>query len=214
MNHGSAGLPGLAVSGRREGPHYAQKIFSTRDPCEMMNESTVYPDQIRLPNHRHLHIRPLRRGEDGPIRELYTRLSPRTRYLRFLSPMPVLPDSVLRLLADVDDRRRLALVVELDKADGGDVVALGNLGGIDDRSAEVALVVRDDWQHQGVGVALAARLLQAAEDRGYDRFVIDMLWNNPAIRKLLNRMGEIVSMNTRLGVSEVTFVRRRPVAGC
>jgi GNAT superfamily N-acetyltransferase len=181
-----------------------------------MTESSVYPnkreDQIRLPNHRLLHIRPLRRGEDGLVNELFMRLSPRTRYLRFLSPMPVLPNSVLRQLADVDDRGRLALVVELDTADGGDVVALGNLGGIDDRSAEVALVVRDDWQHQGIGVALAARLLQAAEDRGYDRFVIDMLWDNPAIRKLLNHIGEIVSMTTHLGVSAVTFVRRRPAA--
>ena len=83
--------------------------------------------------------------------------------------MPVLPDSLLRMLADVDDPRRLALVAELDHADGGDVVALGNVSAIDDDRAEVGLVVADAWQRQGIGAALAARLLQAAEVRGYHR---------------------------------------------
>jgi hypothetical protein len=55
-------------------------------------------DQISLANGELLHIRPLRRGEDLPIRQLYENLSPDTRYLRFFSPMPRLPDAVLRLM--------------------------------------------------------------------------------------------------------------------
>ena len=58
-------------------------------------QTAVYPneleDRFRLPNHRLLHIRPLRACEDGPIRELYSHLTPRTRYLRFFSAAPRLP---------------------------------------------------------------------------------------------------------------------------
>ena len=158
---------------------------------------------------RFLHIRPLCRGEDGLVRELCAGLSQRTRYLRFFLPVPVVPDSILRMLADVDDRRRLAFVAELDKADGGEVVALANLGAIDDGSAEVAVVVHDEWQRQGIGVALAGRLLLAAEARGYHRFVAHMRWDNRVARALLNHVGDVVSANADLGVSEVTFVRRR-----
>lgn len=179
-----------------------------------VNATALDEGQIELPNGSQLRIRPLRRGEYGPVRELCARLSLRTRYLRFFSPMPALPDSLLRKLADVDDPRRLALVVELDHADGGDVVALGNVSAIDDDRAEVGLVVADAWHRQGIGVALGARLLQAAEVRGYHRFVVHALWDNPALGPLLNHLVEVVSTSTRSGESEITLVRRRPAAVC
>jgi GNAT superfamily N-acetyltransferase len=177
-----------------------------------MNANTRDEGQFELLNGCLLRIRPLRRGEDGAVRELCARLSLRTRYLRFLLAMPVLPDSVVRMLADVDDPRRLALIAELDNADGGDVVALGNVGTLDDGRAEVGLVVADAWQRQGIGVALAARLLHAAGVRGYQRFVVYGLSDNPALRPLLNHLADVVSTETRDGVSEITFVRREPAA--
>jgi len=51
-------------------------------------------------------------------------------------------------------------------------------------------------------------LLQAAEARGYYRFVIHRLSDNLAVRPLLNRIGSIISSTTHGGVSEITFVRR------
>lgn len=178
------------------------------------DDPPVYPedlvDAFTLPNHRRVRIRPLRRCEDGAARELYGRLSPRTRYLRFFSPMPALPDSLVRLLTHVDYRRRLALLAEVDRGDGVQVVGLGNFAAIDDDSAEVGLVVCDEWQRQGIGVALAARVLRAADARGFRRFVAQTFWDNTVIRRLLERVGEIVSSRTRQGVSEITFVRRTP----
>ena len=165
-------------------------------------------DQISLANGELLHIRPLRRGEDLPIRQLYENLSPDTRYLRFFSPMPRLPDAVLRLMSCVDYRRRVALLAELDTPDGVQVVALGNFAAMDLNTAEVALVVADRWQRRGIGTALASKLLLAAEARGFERFVAYMLHGNAAIRKLLNGAAVIVSTKTQYAVSEVSFVRR------
>jgi GNAT superfamily N-acetyltransferase len=175
-----------------------------------MNFHTGDQGKITLSNGCHLRIRALRQGEYDTVRELCARLSLRTRYLRFVSPMPVVSDSLLRMLADVDDPRRLALVAERDAAGGGDVVALANMGVGDDNHAELGLVVADAWQRQGIGVALAARLLQAAEVRGYHRFVVHGVSDNPALRPLINHIADVVSTNTRFGVSEITFVRRRP----
>jgi len=165
--------------------------------------------ELILTGGRSLHIRPLRQGEEGVVRALFARLSPRTRYFRFLAPMRILPESVLRTLTDVDNSRRLALVAELDECNSGDVVGLGNVIAGDDGRAEVGLVVADAWQRQGIGVALAARLLRAAEARGHSRFLTHERWDNRALRRLLQRVGEIVATETRFGVSEITFVRRR-----
>jgi acetyltransferase len=166
-------------------------------------------EELTLPDERHLHIRALHRCEEAPIRELDAHLSVRTRYLRFLSPLPELPDSVVRLLACVDHRRTLALVVEGD-GEGREVVGLGSFGAVDDHNAEVALLVRDDWQRQRIGSALAERVLAAAEKRGFDRFIVYMHSDNVAIRKLLQRVGRVVSTKASAGVLELAFVRRQP----
>ena len=175
--------------------------------CGPADYPSELDDDLTLPNRRRLHIRALRRGEEGPIRQLDAHLSVRTRYLRFFSPMPALPDSVMRLLTSVDYRRRLALVAEHFDGNGGEVVGLGSFGAIDENSVEVALVVRDEWQQQGVGTALARRVLQAAEDRGFHRFIVHVMSNNVAIRKLLRNVDEIVSAKINGGIAELAFVR-------
>jgi acetyltransferase len=124
--------------------------------------------------------------------------------------MPFVPDSVVRLLASVDYRRQLALVAEHETPDGREVVGMGSFGAVDDSSAEVALVVSDQWQQQGVGTELASRVLEAAEARGYDRFIVHVASDNVAMRRLLRNVGDVVSAKVSRGVSELVFVRRRP----
>lgn len=165
-------------------------------------------DQLTLPNRSRLRTRPLRRCEDRVIRELYQHLSSRTRHLRFSSSLPELPDSLLRLITSVDYHRRLALLAESDADDGVEVVALSEFIAIDDHTAEVGIVVRDDWQCLGLGTALATRTLLAAEVRGFDHFVAQVLHENVGVMRLLDHVGVVISMRTRREVSEVTFVRR------
>lgn len=174
-----------------------------------MNFDTRETIRLTLPGGRYVHIRTLRRGEDSVVRKLFARLGPRTRYLRFHTPTTILPESLLRTLTDVDDFRRFALVAELDEANSGDAVGLGNVAAREDGRAEVGLVVADVWQRRGIGGALAVRMLDAAEIRGHRRFVTHELWDNPALRPLLRRIGDVVSIEICSGVSEITFVRRR-----
>jgi acetyltransferase len=169
---------------------------------------TSTDDCILLSNRKRVRIRPLRDGEDGPIRELWTHLSPRSRYLRFLSVMTTLPDSLVRRLVAIDNCRTMAFVAEHETEDAAVVVGLVNLGVVDELSVEVGLVVRDDWQRQHLGTELARRVMLAAEQRGFSRFIGHVLDENVAMRKLLKNIGEIVSMKVSGGVFELAFVRR------
>jgi len=164
---------------------------------------------ITLPSGSRLRIRSLRRGEDGAVRDLFGRLSLPTRYLRFFLPLPVLPDSLLRMIGGGDEPDRLALIAETDDR-GPQVVALGNVAPAEHGRGEVGLVVADAWQRQGVGSALAGRLLQAAHGRGYRKFVVYSLAGNAAVRPLLAHVGDVVSARTHYGVSETAFVWREP----
>ena len=163
-----------------------------------------------VPNRRVLEFRSLRGCEKQPVREFYDHLSPRTRYLRFFSPMPVLPDSVLNLIACGDDQQHLTLLAQVPGERASEIVAVGNIGPSDDGAAELALVVRDDYQRQGIGTALASNILSAAEARGVDRFVAFVLWENvTVIRKLLAHVADMVSARMHRGIAEMHFVPRR-----
>jgi RimJ/RimL family protein N-acetyltransferase len=168
-------------------------------------------EYVTLPNQKRLRIRALRPSEEGPIRDLDTRLSRQTRYRRFFSAMSVLPDSLVQTLARVD-HSHVSLVAEYDAADGRRIVALGSFGAVDEVCVEVALVVCDEWQGQRVGTELARRILAAAERRGFHRFIAHMLSDNVAIRRLLRQLGELVWAKTTGSVQELVFVRRSPSA--
>lgn len=122
--------------------------------------------------------------------------------------MPELPASVMRMLACVDYHRTLALVAEHEDEAMREPIGLASYGAIDDGSAELALVVRDEWQHQHVGTELATRLLQAAEARGFRRFIVHALSENVAIRKLLKDVGVVLSSKRDGNVFEFEFLRR------
>ena len=180
-----------------------------RSVTELSSYPTELDAHVTLTDQRRVRIRALHSREERPIRVLHARLSTRTRYLRFLSPIPTLPDALVRRLACVDYRRRLAVVAEDEGAGCAGVVALASFNAVDETTAEVAVVVQDDWQRQGIGTALVSTLLDAAEKRGFNRFVATIATDNSIIRRLLDRFGRIVGSHTSLGVSELVFVRRR-----
>jgi GNAT superfamily N-acetyltransferase len=124
-----------------------------RTVTELSSYPTELDVHVTLTDQRRVRIRALHSREERPIRVLHARLSPRTRYLRFLSPIPTLPDALVRRLACVDYRRRLAVVAEDEGAGCAGVVALASFSAVDETTAEVAVVVQDDWQRQGVGTA-------------------------------------------------------------
>jgi acetyltransferase len=164
-------------------------------------------DSFTLPDNTRVRVRALHRFEDAPIRQLFEHLSPRSRYLRFLSGFEVLPDSIVATLTGVDHRRHVELVAERDTADGVEVIGLGSFGAIDDRHVEVALVIRDDWQRQRIGTELAIRVLDAAEARGFHRFVAHILAENRPIRRLLNNVGDVTSATASGSTVELVFIR-------
>ena len=177
-----------------------------------MSAETPYPSELNdsfvLADNRRIRVRALRPFEHQPVQELFDHLSPRSRYLRFLSPLRELPDALLRRLTSVDYRRHLALLAEYTSGGGSETVGLGSFGVVDEARAEVGLVVRDEWQRLRIGTELAVRVLQAAESRGVHRFIAHIAIGNDASRKLIRNVGEIVSASWSCGVSELMFIRR------
>lgn len=73
------------------------------------------------------------------------------------------------------------------------VVALANLLGEGDE-AEVALLVRDDWQRRGLGSALLRRLAQHADRSGYAALVLHVQADNAPMLRTLRRLNRSSSV--------------------
>jgi acetyltransferase len=75
-----------------------------------------YPEELErevvLPDGARLRVRPIRQEDESRLMEFHERLSRRTAYQRFFTVMRRLPPNLAHFPANVDFRRRLALVVE------------------------------------------------------------------------------------------------------
>jgi RimJ/RimL family protein N-acetyltransferase len=84
----------------------------------------------------------------------------------------------------------------------GRIVAVARYFRIDGRSAEMAIVVEDAYQGQGLGRRLMHRLREMALRDGITEFVAEVLPSNVAMFRLLEEMGETHTTYDR-GVCEV-----------
>ena len=128
-------------------------------------------------------IRPIEPGDKEALVEGLRRLSDESIRRRFLAAKPRFTAAELRYLTEVDGRNHIALVAELD----GELVAVARCVRLPDRpdTAEMAIVVGDRFQGQGLGRALTLALADAAVAVGIRRFAATMLGDNEAARRLM-----------------------------
>jgi GNAT superfamily N-acetyltransferase len=146
------------------------------------------------PPAREVSIRPIRPDDAGALQAAYDRLSPRSQYQRFLAPKPHLTRSETRYLVGADGHNHLALVAT-PADDDRRILAVARCVRLpeDPQTAEVAIVVGDEWQGLGVASALMARLAELARGEGITRFRATMLAENLPAHRMVRRIpGRVV----------------------
>ena len=142
--------------------------------------------------------------------DLFHRLSPETRRLRFFAPRNNVPDEIVwreaRAGANIDPLVEAALIATLPEEGQERAVGVARMVRSPDEpaTAEVALVVRDDFQGEGLGALLFDLLLQVALVQGIRRLVAITLAENGAMRQLVRKAGLPFTSQTRLG--ETTMI--------
>jgi GNAT superfamily N-acetyltransferase len=143
---------------------------------------------LRLRDGRVVRLRPVRAADADGLVHLHERLSPRSRYFRYFSPKPRLSRLEAEHFADVDGHQRLGAVATATEDGDAAVVALGSLFVISSDRAELALLVRDDYQGIGLGGGLAATLAELAAQRGVRFLTATILAENrPMVSLVVTR---------------------------
>jgi RimJ/RimL family protein N-acetyltransferase len=131
-------------------------------------------------------------------------LSPQSARLRFLAPKNHLTLAELRYLTEVDHVDHYALVAVL----ADDPTTMAGVGrwvrdGDHPDAAEVAIVVGDCYQRQGLGTALGTALGDGARALGIARFTAMMLPENTAAQRLFAHISGRLSTRVESGTYEL-----------
>jgi GNAT superfamily N-acetyltransferase len=159
---------------------------------------------------RDVHIRHITAEDAALLIDLFNQLSLETRRLRFFAPKPDVPDEVLWpqavRLSNINPLVEAALIGTVPEATPERAVGVARLvrDADDAATAEVAIVVRDDYQSEGLGTVLFDLLIQVAMVRDLKRLRAVSLAENEAIQRLVRNTGLPVTSRTLRG--ETTMI--------
>jgi ribosomal protein S18 acetylase RimI-like enzyme len=133
------------------------------------------PDYAATTGRAGIVVRPARPDDAAAIRDFFTGLSVRARYLRFFAAITPTP-AMVRVLAG--DGASIHPVVAVH-----DSVIIGHAMAVDRpepgaSTTDIGVAVAGFWQGQGVGSELVRALIRGAQDRGVRFISMDVLPGN------------------------------------
>jgi acetyltransferase len=149
--------------------------------------------------------------EDAPLLvDLFHHLSYETKRLRFHLFTEKLPEERVWqeavALCDLDPQRQMAILATITEEDGQEhVIGVARFAraSVEDTEAEVAIVVRDDFQRKGVGRYLLNILAEKARALGLSHFSGWVLAENIRLMKLIKSLEVPVETEVRHGYRKV-----------
>jgi RimJ/RimL family protein N-acetyltransferase len=158
---------------------------------------------IALSDGSRVRIRRLRESDRELLLRGFRRLSPESRYRRFLAPTPRLSEGTVSYLVEIDHRDHEALIAVDEQSGEGVGVARYVRNPARPDAAEVAVTVVDDWQGRGLGTLLLEAITMRAREEGVDTFTAVMLVDNRQMMDLLQRLGAVRVVDRAAGAVEV-----------
>jgi acetyltransferase len=106
---------------------------------------------------------------------------------------------------DYDNQFALVSVIEDDGRDA--IIAVGRYAyDSNDDHTDLAVAVRDDWQHLGLGKSVLAKTVAIGKEHGISRFRSMMHIENKIIKRILLELGYEVKYSLRSGLFEVDIL--------
>ena len=136
-------------------------------------------------------LRAVREWDREVLRDLFERSSQQSRYFRYFENKNTLSDQELDYYTRLDFEHHAALAAEAPDEEG--IIAVGRYIEIqpltNPRRAEVAFLVRDDYQGKGVATQLLKHLTRIARDNNIVEFEAEMLPSNRKMIEVFDHSG-------------------------
>lgn len=164
-----------------------------------------------------LEYRPLLPSDEFAFRNFFYSLQENTVYYRFFYRMRLFSHEVIqKQYADVDYRKRMSLIALRQHQGHKEIVGIGSYVPADAPMAEVAFVVREDHQCQGIASTLLGKLEAIARENAYRGFVATVLRDNQAMIQVFKKRYPAAVIDVGSGGElsvRMPFAKERPALG-
>jgi len=154
----------------------------------MMN-AAKYSAVDALRDGRRIGIRALRTNDRADFLSAVERTSAQSLYRRFFGAKRDFSAKEIEFFVNVDFVNHVALVATVEEGNRTVIVGGGRYVIVQPGTAEVAFAVVDEYQGQGIGIALLRHLVAIARDAGLEKLVAEVLPDNIPMLKVFEKSG-------------------------
>lgn len=216
--HGIADLQGESIRDRAlaliaiAAPEYRSELLAAAKErryvlTEQASPRADYPRQYekRFATRKGVSVlmRPIRVTDESKVSDLFYDLPDRTVYRRWLDKSKRASHKKILHFLDVDYSKNMVLVVETaEEGKEPELVGVARYHADPaDNWAEVAFVVRVEWQEQGIGTEMLDHLILIAREKGIAGFAAEVSATNRTMLELLHKSGLEIQTSVKEGLN-------------
>ncbi|MCP4111586.1 MAG: GNAT family N-acetyltransferase [Desulfobacteraceae bacterium] len=163
-----------------------------------------YKKSLTLKNGKTVEFRPLLPSDEFAYRNFFYSLQEETIYYRFFYKMKIFSHEVVQeQWASVDYRKNMSMIGLAQNRGHKEVMAIGSYAMVSDDLAEVAFVIREDYQGNGIASYLLDILEGIAKENNYKGFTATVLRENSAMIHVFKK--KYPELKTDISGGEIEF---------
>lgn len=147
-----------------------------------------YKSRLQLRNGKAMSVRPLLPSDEIAYRNFFYSLDEETVFMRFFHSITIFSRKMAQdHWANMDYRKNISLIGVVQNKGIKEIATIGTYAEMDDRWAEIAFVVREDFQRQGIASYILRELEKIAIANGFEGFVASILKKNTSMLELCKK---------------------------
>lgn len=175
-------------------------------PWDQIEYPKKYETKTIFPDGTEVFYRPIKPADEKPLRDMFYSLSTRSIYLRFFIPIKEMSHPRAQPFVSIDYKNELAIVGTTQDKSGEKIIAVGRyVRNSGTSTADIAFVVRDEWQNKGIGRFLLEYLVKIAKENGFTGFTADVLFENKNMLQVIHNSSYKITSKFEDGVYHISF---------
>lgn len=187
--------------------------FIYRDQAFIPGKGGEYPEELETwkttKTGLDIFFRPVKISDEPLLKEFIYSLSDRSLHRRFITLRKDMPHERLQELVVIDYTKKMAVLASIRQGQKETVVGVGQYVIIEaTHSADVAFMVRDDYQNRGIGTELLHYLTYLAKRQGLLGFTAAVVSDNEPMLHVFEKLGADIETTIDTGVLELKMTFR------